>query len=119
MHPDTDDLKAIVGYVLAGLVAIVAWFGKREVKRLDEQHADHDKRLNKLEDVVSNIMTAPQVLALYAEQREDAREKFKEMRQDHKELRAELAGRIDNQTTKIDRILERIENRKKNERAED
>lgn len=107
-----DDLKELIGYILAGLVGMVAWLGKREVSRLDTQHKDHEDRIRKIEDLAGNLMTAPQVMALYAEQREDHREKFKELRQDHKELRIEIAG-------KLDYVINRLDNRAKNERADD
>ena len=114
-----DDFKEIIGYILAGLVAMIAWLGKREVNRLDAQNADHETRLRKIEDLAANIMTAPQVMALYAEQREDHREKFKELRQDHKELRVELTNRIDKQSEKLDLLVNRLVDRKPNEREGD
>jgi len=104
-----DELKAIIGYILAGLVAMVAWLGKREVRRLDDKQADHEARLRIIENFSSDIMKREDVLALYSEQREDNREKFKELREDHKDLRADLTGRIEKQDKKLDRILESME----------
>lgn len=114
-----DDLKEIFGYLIAGLVAIVAWFGKREINRLDEDRADHEERIRKIEDLTSQIMTGPQVMALYAEQREDHREKFKELRLDLKEQKAELAARLEQQSAKIDKIFEKVVKRLPNEREND
>ena len=114
-----DEVKEVIGWLLAGLIAMIAWLGKREVKRIDDNMADHELRLRKIEDLAANIMTAPQVMALYAEQREDHREKFKELRQDHKELRAELTARIDKQSEKLDLLVSKLVNREPNEREGD
>lgn len=107
-----DDLKELIGYILAGLVGMVAWLGKREVSRLDSLNKDHEERIRKIEDLAINLMTAPQVMALYAEQREDHREKFRELRQDYKELRAEIGS-------KLDYVVNRLDHRPKNERETD
>lgn len=124
MNP--DEIKAAAGYILAGLVTLVAWLGKREVKRLDFQHEDHEKRLRKIEELTSQIMTGPQVLALYSEQKEEFREKFRELRQDHRELRQEITDQVRQQiaetraqNAKIDVIIAKIVNREQNERASD
>ena len=85
----------LFGYVLAGMVGLIAWLGKREVTRLDTQHADHEDRIRAFEKMAGDIMKREDVLAIYHEQREDNREKFNELRQDHKELRADLNAKLD------------------------
>ena len=114
-----DEIRNVIGYILAGLIAMIAWLGKREIKRLDDNLADHELRMRRIEDVASKIMTEPQVMAIYSEQRKDNREKFSELRQDHKELRIELSNRIDKQSEKLDLIIARIVNREPNERRGD
>lgn len=124
MH--VEDAKAVIGYILAGLVALVAWLGKREVRRLDAQHGDHENRIRDIEKLASQIMTGPQVLALYSEQKEEFREKFRELRQDHKDLRQDISAEVREQTAeiraqnaKIDLLIARVVNREPNERSSD
>lgn len=107
-----DALAWAFGLFVSVLVSLVAWLGKRSVRRLDEQHADHEQRIREIEKLAGDIMKRPDVLALYADQKEEFREKFKELRQDHKELRNETAS-------KLDYIINRLDNRAKNERVDD
>lgn len=85
----------LFGYILAGMVGLIAWLGKREVSRLDTQHADHEDRLRAIEKLSGDIMKREDVLAIYHEQREDNREKFNELRQDHKDLRVDINAKLD------------------------
>lgn len=113
------DLKEIIGYILAGLVALVAWLGKREVKRLDDQHADHEARLRMMEEMARDIMKRPDVLALFSEQKEDHRQKVDHLREDHKELKQEISSRFDAQESKIDLLIRNLVNRPQNQRDGD
>ena len=114
-----NDIKQFIGWIVAGLIGLVTWFSRREIKRIDDRGSDHEMRLRMLEEMSKDIMKRPDVLALYQEQREDNREKFKELRQDHLLLRQDLTARIDSQDKKLDRILDRVENRSKSERQGD
>lgn len=114
-----SDIKEIIGYILAALVGLVAWMGKREVKRLDDNLADHEARIRITEEAMRDIMKRPDVLALFSEQKEDHREKIRELREDHKDLKSEIGKRFDSQEQKIDLIINKIVNREPNERGGD
>ena len=116
MHIDLDN---IIPW-LAGLVAgLIGFLGRRAIKTVDDKADDHEGRIRKLEDTTANLMTAPQVIALYQEQREDYRIKMTEMREDQREFKRELSDKMNTQTEMITRIYEHIAKRQKNEREGD
>lgn len=106
------DVKHIIEYMLMGLVALVSWLGQRAVKRIDSTQQDHEARLRAIESLAADIMKRPDVLALYAEQKEELRAKVKELREDHKDLRIET-------NKKLDYIINRLDSRQHNERRDD
>lgn len=116
---DFNDIKQFIGWVVAGLIGLVMWFSRREIKRIDDRSADHEMRIRMTEEALKDIMKRPDVLALYQEQKEESREKFRDLKQDHLLLRQDLTSRIESQDKKLDKILDRIENRSHNERSGD
>lgn len=113
MHIDLPEIvKWLVGILAAVAVTIIGFLGKRAVSRLDDDMKALDERVTDLETLKANIMMRPDVLALYADQKEEFREKFKELRQDHKDLRNEISA-------KLDYVINRLDNRQQNERSTD
>jgi hypothetical protein len=106
------DLAEIIKWLFAAFVSLVGALLHRTVKRHDEDMKALADRVSAMETLKKDIMLRPDVLALYADQKEEFREKVKELRQDHKDLREEIGK-------KLDYVITRLDHRAKNERAED
>lgn len=113
MHADFQEIvKWVVGTFITVTMAVIGFLGKRAVSRIDDDMKELDERVTELETLKANIMMRPDVLALYADQKEEFREKFKELRQDHKDLRNEISA-------KLDYVINRLDHRPQNERSTD
>jgi hypothetical protein len=106
------DLAEIIKWLFAAFVSLVGALLHRTVKRHDEDMKALADRVSAMETLKKDIMLRPDVLALYADQKEEFREKVKELRQDHKDLREEIGK-------KLDYVITRLDHRAKNERADD
>jgi hypothetical protein len=113
VHIEISELiKWLAGIAASALVAVLGYFGSRTVTRIDEDMKNLDQRVTDLESLKASIMLRPDVLALYADQKEEFREKFKELRDANKDLRDEIGK-------KLDYVINRLDHRAKNERADD
>lgn len=106
------DLAEIIKWLFAAFVSLVGALLHRTVKRHDEDMKALADRVSAMETLKKDIMLRPDVLALYADQKEEFREKVKELRQDHKDLREEIGK-------KLDYVITRLDHRAKNERTDD
>lgn len=106
------DLAEIIKWAFAAFASIVGALLHRTVKRHDDDMKALKDRVSDLESLKDKIMLRPDVLALYADQKEEFREKVKELRQDHKDLRDEIGK-------KLDYVISRLDNRPQNERKTD
>lgn len=109
MHVDPAE---IVKWILGAVASIMGFLLHRTVQRHDEDMTEIRRRVSDIEALKEQIMLRPDVLALYADQKEEFREKVKELRQDHKDLKEEISR-------KLDYVINRLDNRPRNERQGD
>ena len=100
----------IFGMLATIVVSIIGFLGKRSFDRIDDDMKDLDGRISRIERL--DIMMRPDVLALYADQKEELRQRVRELREDQKALREELSR-------KLDYVISRIDHSQHNEREGD
>ena len=88
------EAKEIALVIISAIVALFGWFFNRSVKRVDSDIEGLGRRISELEAMKADIMLRPDVLALYSDQKEEFRQKFQELREDHRELRREVVGQL-------------------------
>lgn len=86
-----EEAKALGGWVIAGLLSIVAFFLKRAIKGIESDIADNEERIAALE---KEMMTKAEVKALYEAQKEELKSSVQQLREDQKELRKDLVDSI-------------------------
>ena len=112
-----DEIEQIFGWVLALLLGLVTWLGKRAVNRMDRDISTLETRVEKIEG--KDIMERPDVLTLYREQKEDMRVGFEQLRREQTEANARVESHLAQLSTQLNDIRNYLINRQRNERHDD